>query len=67
MDKEQAVREAARLLHDCEVRAENLRAMNTPADPDQRRLMSEELAVASAEESRAYFRLLKAKSDYARS
>lgn len=64
MDKEAAVRKAARDMHDADVRVEQLSVMNTPTDPEERRLAYEELEMARADASSCYYQLLKAKSEY---
>ena len=67
MDKETAVRQAARDLYDCDQRVSALQAMNTPTDSGERRVAFEELKFAEAEAERAYMKLLAAKSNFVRS
>jgi len=63
--KEKTIRECAQKLHQCDERIRSLRVTNTPADPDEKMALSEEVAVAEAKRMRAYYALMKAKSDYA--
>ena len=65
-DPERAVREAARAHHDAKARLDALKLMNAPADPQEARVAYEELQMAQAEESRAYYRLLSAKNKFAK-
>ncbi len=65
-DLEKNVRECARHKHDCDERVRMLSQNNAPADPDEKRAASENLEVARADAMRAFYALIKAKSEYAR-
>ena len=64
--KEKKVRECARTLHQCNETVRMLGLNNTPTDPDEKAAAFENLEVARADASRAYYKLLEAKSNYAR-
>ncbi|MEM1152210.1 MAG: hypothetical protein AAGI03_16985 [Pseudomonadota bacterium] len=65
MDKlEKAVREASRAYHAATGHHEQLRAAPMPKDPDEAMALREAIDMADAEQSRAFGRLLDAKSDY---